>query len=168
MLGPIECGPGYSIMCLNGKILHIGYKDSLEGEKLPLIMEIGKKIQVRGIACGYEHTSLWDFEGSFYTWGRSRNGKLGHANQFGVFRENDYERSPRKVVLLDNKCIIGAALGETFTLVLTRTGHIMLIGMMKPLRFGLSNDHDYISPLECEPVGLQKKRVIFVKIESGK
>lgn len=39
---------------------------------------------------------------------------------------------------------------------------------MKPLRFNLDNDLDYISPMECEAVRNTNHKVIFVKVRSGK
>jgi alpha-tubulin suppressor-like RCC1 family protein len=154
-------------MVINDVLYSIGKKTQEEMSQLPLIMTLSTNIQVKGMACGYTHCALFDFNGCTYTWGCSQFGKLGHPNQHGVFKAGEYEYKPRKVLSLDNMKVIGIALGETYSLFLNGKGEVYLIGKMVPVRDEVSYDMDYIRPYRCDPISKNKK-VWIVKIRSGR
>lgn len=167
MIGKIACGDNQTLIVINDILYSIGKKTQEEMSTLPLIMTLSTNIQVKGMACGYYHSALFDFNGYTYTWGSTSFGKLGHPNQFGVFKEGDYEYKPRKVLSLDNMKVIGIALGETYSLFLNSKGEIYLVGKMNPVRNEVNYDMDYIRPYKCDPISKNKK-IWMVKVKSGR
>jgi len=109
------------------------------------------------------HSALWDYSGQLFTWGSSEYGKLGHANTYGVLRKDKIERHPRKVILLDTIFVIGAALGDDYTLTLESCGKIKMIGRMNPIRNRVEHDLDYINPIT---ISMNEHK--FIKIRSGR
>lgn len=93
---------------------------------------------------------------------------MGHQNIYGVFTENNREAYPKKVVSFDDLKIIGAAVGYTYTLLLTNLGDIYLIGYMKGVRKEERHVSEYIKPHRCEPFGEGGKKIWMVKVRSGK
>lgn len=123
---------------------------------------------MRGLECGWTHSVVYDYDGKVYTWGCARHGKLGHSNKFGVFTENSREVFPRKVVSFNDMKIIGAAVGLNYTLLLTNSGEIFLIGYMKGVRKEARYELEYIKPVKCEPIGEGVRKTWMIKIRSGK
>ena len=120
------------------------------------------------MCCGWTHAACYDYDGNVYTWGSAKFGKLGHPNQYDVFKEDDREIKPRKVFSFDNMKIIGVALGMEYTLLLNNMGEIFMVGNMVPLRGQIKHELDYIRPVKCEPLQKQLRKSWMIRVRSGK
>lgn len=40
---------------------------------------------IKGIACGRNHSMMWDTDGQIFSWGDGSNGKLGHSSIKGAY-----------------------------------------------------------------------------------
>ncbi len=67
------------------------------------------------IVCGYHHSAATSMDGRIYTWGRNKNGQLGH---------NDYASvaCPKLVKSLNSHSISQVACGWQHTLALSEEG----------------------------------------------
>ena len=124
---------------------------------------------MKGVSCSFEHAICWDTNGSAYSWGKSKYGKLGHPNRYGVFKDSDFEVMPRRILSLEGKYIIMAALGKNFSLLLDSSGRISSIGLMRPLRSSAEPEFQLLIPQELTPYERSSilKEVVFVKICCG-
>ena len=161
--GGNEC----TYVSINEYLLGVGAKFSVNNEKYPVVMEMGRNIQVKQISCGENHTVMVDYNGSVYTWGTSMFGKLGHPNIYGNFEKNDITDKPTNVVSLNSLRIDQVCAGSTFTLVLTDSGECFSIGKFGERRYK-ANEIDYIKP---EKAYAYSKKIsgepIYIKIVCG-
>jgi len=77
--------------------------------------------EVIGAAAGTNHTAAWTEEGELFTFGYGDEGQLGHGG--GV-----NELVPKLVEALAGKNVVGAAAGNTHTVVWTETGELFTFG----------------------------------------
>jgi len=78
---------------------------------------------IEGVAAGDSHSIAWDTRGNVYTWGRNKEGQLGHG-----FRDPPRVPTPQLVQGLRHERIIGAAAGPSHTLCYTQQGALYAFG----------------------------------------
>ena len=90
-------------------------------EHVPRLVEAlgGKK--VTGASAGDSHTAVWTNAGVLFTFGRGKDGPLGHGGEAD-------EHVPRRVEALGGKKVIGTSAGAYHTAVWTDAGEIFTFG----------------------------------------
>ncbi len=171
----VSAGDGVSYIWAGDQLAAAGNKYGDMNVYYPLIMDLAnvpkahQAIAVRGVACAAEHAVLWDLDGQAYSWGKAKFGKLGHPNPIGEFKDSDVEVQPRRILALENRKVVQAALGRTFSLFLDKQGALASIGMMRPLRSSTESDFQLLSPVDLRAFAKNEllKQTQFVKVSCG-
>lgn len=159
----------------DGQLAAAGNKYGDMNVYYPLVMDLAsvrpahQRVAVRGVACAAEHAALWDLHGQAYSWGKAKFGKLGHPNVFGEFKDADVEVLPRRILSLESRKVVQAALGRTFSLFLDKDGRLASLGMMRPLRSSLESDFQLLSPIELHAFAKNEplRNARFIKVSCG-
>eukprot|EP00286_Rhodomonas_abbreviata_P006484 CAMPEP_0181343100 /NCGR_PEP_ID=MMETSP1101-20121128/31399_1 /TAXON_ID=46948 /ORGANISM="Rhodomonas abbreviata, Strain Caron Lab Isolate" /LENGTH=490 /DNA_ID=CAMNT_0023454693 /DNA_START=148 /DNA_END=1617 /DNA_ORIENTATION=+ len=76
-----------------------------------------------GITAGDSHSIAWDDRGNVYSWGRNKEGQLGHGS-----RDPIRVTTPQLVQGLRHECIVQAAAGPSHTLLVSKSGKLYACG----------------------------------------
>lgn len=146
-------------MVSGGKVYTSGFSNYQVNASSRPIKELSGVV-VAGISCGLNHSLAWSEEGSVYSWGDSKDGKLGYL----VIGPKDSEETstsiqatPRLVDKLAN--VIQCACGANYSLALDMRGTIYEWGK-GPAQFNL----DLLRAIEPKSLGLKST---FMKIAAG-
>lgn len=163
-------GDNLSYIYCDHILIATGNKYGSQNQYFPLVMDITKSIVVKGITCSDHHAAVWDYNGRAYTWGNAMHGRLGHPLLAGVFKEDDLEKYPRKVLSLGEKSIFMMAAGEKFTVYLDSEGKIGFFGRLLPIQSSLTPDMQLIAPIELKAMANDEIKIDtkFNKIVAGK
>uniref|UniRef100_A0A1B6CXM2 B30.2/SPRY domain-containing protein n=1 Tax=Clastoptera arizonana TaxID=38151 RepID=A0A1B6CXM2_9HEMI len=137
----------------HGKLGH-GISDTISQ---PQIINYFKNLVVVCISAGYRHSAAVTSEGELYTWGESRNGRLGHEDAY-----IDYIKNPTKVQGIDN--VGSVSCGFSHTLALSIDGKtVWSFGGGEFGKLGHSNLDSVSKPKEIEAI----QGLTFSKVAAG-
>jgi alpha-tubulin suppressor-like RCC1 family protein len=108
-----------------GRLGHDGERDRFT----PLRVVALDVADIVAVACGDCHSVAVTDEGAVYTWGRGENGQLGYPATKQLV--------PQVVPGLSERRVTSAACGDTFTLLLTETGEVLVCGSGDQGQLGL-------------------------------
>jgi len=113
------------------------------------------------VSCGTEHSLALCADGTVWSWGKGKNGRLGHGNEAD-------SKSPsliKALVLSEEQKIVQVATGDSHNLALTAEGHVFAWGSGAYGRLGLGTEMDVHAPTIVEGE-LREARVLNVSCNS--
>jgi hypothetical protein len=150
---------GELFTCGKGEYGKLGHGDESD-QKTPKRVEalVGKKVTM--VSCGRDHTALCTKNGRMHTFGKGKQGQLGHG--LGLLEGLENKFSPA-VLTLVGKYITQVQCGIFHTMALTSTGHAFTCGTTQSGRLG----HGYIQKQTCVSVpclveGLREHNVVHI------
>ncbi|MFH1282651.1 MAG: T9SS type A sorting domain-containing protein [bacterium] len=109
--------------------------------------------KIVAIAASYVHSVVLGEDGSVWAWGHNVNGELGNGTKTN-------SNIPVQVIGLEDKTIIGVAVGYDHTLVLTRDGSVWAWGRHDNGELGDGTKDDKSIPVQV--IGVEGKHIISV------
>ena len=107
-------------------IYRLGHINATPG--IPARAAFGESVQIKGVACGRQHTAALCTEGDLWTMGAGRDGALGHGGKRN-------ERAPRRVEGIGggsgggaSSVVVSVACGREHTLACTADGSVYSFG----------------------------------------
>lgn len=97
---------------------------------LPVPLNFFRKIGISYVSCGTVHNAAISKVGTLYTWGRSRNLRLGYR------RDSDYQLTPIAVESIRNETFKQVSCGLLHTVALSTTGEVWAFGCGKHGQLG--------------------------------
>jgi alpha-tubulin suppressor-like RCC1 family protein len=79
-------------------------------------------VRIATVAAGESFTHAVSEAGGVFSFGKGRNGRLGHGNTMD-------QKFPKQIEALQGVCVLTIAAGKAHALALTRTGASLLVGM---------------------------------------
>ena len=113
------------------------------------------------VSCGTEHSLALCADGAVWSWGKGKNGGLGHGNEADC-------KSPtliKSLVLSEDQKIVQIASGDSHNLALTAEGTVFAWGSGAYGRLGLGTEIDVQTPTVVEG-DLKNIRVLNVSCNS--
>ena len=139
----------------SGKLGHGDASNQLTPKRIDALISV-KAVQV---SCGDKHTAVCTEEGNMYTFGRGKNGELGHGGD----KEN--KTSPALVHALESNHITQVKCGEVHTMALTASGYVFTWGYTDNGVLGHRISKVGCCSIPCVVEGLREHNV--VQITSG-
>lgn len=96
-----------------------------------------KDVKVKQAACGFQHTVALSEDGNVYSWGRGKNGALGHKDDCDVSQ-------PKRIEGLSN--IVKIDCGSHYTIVLDKDGNLFSFGSNNYGQLGLAGMYTVTEP----------------------
>jgi alpha-tubulin suppressor-like RCC1 family protein len=162
---------GDLLMCGRGEYGQLGLGD--EGARTTptlLARALFDGEAVLMVACGEEHTVVATVGGGVYTFGKGKDGRLGHGDE-----EN--QPAPRRVPAagFNGERVVMVAVGAAHTVALSEAGRVFTWGRGEDGRLGHNDRKNQLAPRQVEPgrfappggPGGQGERVVFVAAGVG-
>lgn len=107
--------PG-KVVYIMGTLSSEGLSSSATRLYTPRILESLSGLNVSQLSCGGQHVAILTENGTVYTFGHGKYGRLGHGNE-------DVRTVPTRVHLLETTCV-QVACGFAYTTAVTETGEL--------------------------------------------
>lgn len=104
----------------------------------PIAIKIEARTPICMVACGTEHSLALSLDGTVWSWGRGRNGRLGHGNEADC-KEPTIIKS---LIVSDEQRIVQVCCGDSHNLALNAEGRIYAWGSGAYGRLGLGMESD--------------------------
>jgi alpha-tubulin suppressor-like RCC1 family protein len=150
---------GDLLMCSKGEYGRLGLGDEEDRATPTLVARAlfdGEAVLM--VACGVVHTVVTTEGGGVYTFGRGRDGQLGHGDE-----EN--QLLPRRVpaACFNGERVVMVAVGGRHTVALSEAGHVFTWGSGSCGQLGHNDRENQLAPRQVEAgQGDAPERVVFV------
>jgi len=143
----ISCGFGHSAAVSDiglftwgsGEFGQLGHGENTN-ESVPKLVEALSSKRVRRVACGTNHTICLNDSGAVYSWGRGKNGRLGHGDDKDCL-------VPKEIECLRNKSVVQISAGGAHCAALTSLGEVWMWGNGMAGQIGTGSKHDQRTPV---------------------
>eukprot|EP01133_Synstelium_polycarpum_P013067 gene13067-15368_t len=133
-----------------GQLGHDTLKDQLD----PAIVQMLKGKRIKQVACGEAHSLAVTEFGDVYSWGRGKEGELGHP-------ERHQTMPPQIIRALEHERIVKVVCGNFHSLALTDTGKVYQWGQLHEIDNSKSGIEKKSGLVEMTGIGYAKKIADF-------